>query len=68
MTNYEMVCLTKEAKKRIDDYPFEADDRFIMLGEISQMTGHCVIIRFGDNKTFLWYHTENFESVHPDDT
>jgi len=42
------------------EYPFAEHDRFVYLGDIVQMPGHCVVVRLRDDKVFTCYHTDNF--------
>ena len=49
-------------------YPFADTDKFIYLGDIVQMPGHCILIRFSDGKVFSAYHTENFVELTDDET
>jgi len=44
-------------------YPFKAEDRFVYMGDIVQMPGHCVIVRLQDGKMFCCYHTDGFIAV-----
>lgn len=47
-------------------YPFDKDERFIFLGEIPNMPGHCVVLRMVTGPGLVkpdavfGYHTENF--------
>ena len=43
-----------------DDYPFSKHDRFVYMGDIVQMPGHCIVARLSDGKIFTCYHTYNF--------
>ena len=45
------------------EYPFTRKDRFIYLGDIVQMPGHCVVVRISDGHVFCCYHTDNFVKV-----
>jgi len=42
------------------EYPFSESDRFVYMGDIVQMPGHCVVVRLGDGKVFTCYHTDDF--------
>jgi hypothetical protein len=44
-------------------YPFRPEDRFVYLGDIVQMPGHCVVVRISDSKVFCCYHTDDFAEV-----
>lgn len=41
-------------------YPFTSKDTFVYLGDIAQMTGHCVVVRNQDGRIFTCYHTDDF--------
>ena len=41
-------------------YPFSRKDLFVYLGDITNMSEHCVVVRTSDNVVFSCYHTENF--------
>ena len=47
-------------------YPFIKEQRYLFLGEIANMPGHCAVI--GDNSvTYFGYHTENFIELTEDE-
>src|SRR4051812_43666662 len=52
-------------------FPWKVGQMFILLGEIEQMPGHCILIDFGPglekNKLWVGYHTDNFVDVAPED-
>jgi len=41
-------------------YPFRENDKFIILGEITQMPGHCVVVNHKTGEIHCGYHTDNF--------
>ena len=41
------------------EYPFKNGDRVLVLGEISNMPGHMVLVD-RENKIFWGYHKEDF--------
>jgi hypothetical protein len=45
------------------EYPFTVKDRFIYLGDVVQMPGHCVVVRIEDGQMFCCYHTDDFVKV-----
>ena len=49
------------------DYPFTPLDRFIYLGDIVQMPGHCVVTRVSDGRVFNCFHTESFIALTDDE-
>lgn len=49
------------------DYPFSKHDRFVYMGDIVQMPGHCVVARLSDGKIFTCYHTYNFIELNEDE-
>ncbi len=48
------------------EYPYKAGDRVLMLGEVAQMPGHCVIA-LQDGRVLFGYHTENFRRLTEDE-
>ena len=40
---------------------FGGDDKFVFLGEIPNMPGHCVVAGFNSGKLYCRYHPENFQ-------
>jgi hypothetical protein len=50
------------------DYPFTPKDRFVYLGDIVQMPGHCIVVRLKDGHVFTCYHTDNFTELTEDET
>jgi hypothetical protein len=48
-------------------YPFTDKDRFVYLGDIVSMPGHCVVVRLKDNTVFTCYHTSNFVELTEDE-
>lgn len=44
-----------------DDKDFMFDNyRFIFLGEIPNMGGHCVVAGYGSGKIYAGFHNENY--------
>jgi hypothetical protein len=45
-----------------DVYPFSEDDRFIFIGEIPNMPGHCILQEYKQRpfEVLIGYHTGNF--------
>ena len=41
-------------------YPFTKTQTFVMLGEIEQMEGHCVVADIKTGQIYSCYHTEDF--------
>jgi hypothetical protein len=41
-------------------YPFIESDKFIMMGEITQMPGHCVVVNYKTGQIYSGFHTDNF--------
>lgn len=56
--------LPKGCKK--DDYPFSPGVHYLLMGEIRNMRGHCIIVD-KQGKTWWGYHLENFKLVEDDD-
>jgi hypothetical protein len=54
------LCKAVLVKGYEQQYPFSNGEVFVFLGEISNMEGHCVILRTSDNKIFSCYHTDDF--------
>jgi len=42
-----------------DGYPFKKNKRYVFLGEIPNMKGHC-IVSDGKGTLYTGYHNENF--------
>ena len=42
-----------------DSYPFSSEHRYIYLGEIPNMGGHCIVMDDA-GKHYVGFHTENF--------
>jgi hypothetical protein len=49
------------------EYPFSKYDTFIMLGEIEQMLGHCVIAHSKTGQIYIGYHTSDFVELTEDE-
>jgi len=43
-------------------YPFSSKHRYIFLGEIPNMPGHCIVMD-EDGKMYPGYHTSNFTEL-----
>lgn len=43
-------------------YPFFKNVRYIYLGEIPNMPGHCIVMD-DDGKHYVGFHTENFKEI-----
>jgi hypothetical protein len=41
-------------------YPFRENDKFVVLGELKQMPGHCVVVNHKTGEIHSGYHTDNF--------
>ena len=46
-----------------DKYDFKNGQRFVFLGEIPNMPGHCVVADCDTGKVHSGYHIENFEVI-----
>ena len=53
--------IAKEYKKM-----FPPQDRYIFMGEIKQMPGHCILCQYPKGEMIMGWHTDNFIPV-PDD-
>lgn len=49
-------------------YSFKENDRYIFLGEIPNMPGHCVVIEYNKGKIYSGYHTSNFIELSEEET
>lgn len=47
-------------------YPFSLKHRYIFLGEIPNMRGHCIVMD-DKGKNYIGYHTENFIELTDDE-
>ena len=61
-----VVFNPKVPKEYADQYPFEKDQVYLLLGEIENMEGHCVVVE-NSGKVFWGYHTENFDELKEND-
>jgi hypothetical protein len=50
-----------------NEYPFTKKDVFIYMGDITNMSGHCVVVRTKDNVIFTCYHTDDFVELNEDE-
>lgn len=69
--SYSLVKLSKDMEdwlkaKSKSDSPLLQDSRFIFLGEIPNMPGHCVVAAFSSGKLISGYHTDNFVEIDPE--
>ncbi len=70
--SYSLVRLSKDMEDWLKanskfDSPLLQESRFIFLGEIPNMPGHCVVAMFSSGKLLSGYHTDNFVETDPDD-
>lgn len=49
-------------------YPFKKDDAYVLLGEIEQMPGHCVVSHMKTGQIYSGYHTDNFIELTEEET
>jgi hypothetical protein len=65
MKTYPLVRFDfdKLPKKYWKDYPFSIYDHFVLLGEIEQMAGHCIVVNCKTGQLHVGYHTENFTKL-----
>ena len=54
-------------EKYHNEYPFSKHQKFVMLGEIDQMDGHCVVADIKTGHVYSCYHTENFVELTEDE-
>jgi hypothetical protein len=48
-------------------YLFRTSRRYVFLGEIQNMPGHCIVVDLKTGRVFSGWHTENFEELPADD-
>ena len=48
-------------------YPFTTQGRYIYMGEIPNMRGHCVVADHNTGQIFSGYHVENFVELTEDE-
>ena len=53
-------CTLSEEKIREFQYPFNGNIKYVFLGEIINMPGHCVVADYNDGMIFSGYHTDDF--------
>lgn len=51
-----------------NNYPFTDDGRYIFLGDIPNMPGHCVVVDYMTGQVFCGYHTDSFIELDIDET
>ena len=49
-------------------YPFKPSKTDVVLGEIPNMPGHCVVADVKTGRVWAGYHTENFQEIPEDET
>jgi len=47
---------------RWEDYPFSKYQKFVFLGEIIQMPGHCIVVDLY-GQTYISFHVDDFEEI-----
>lgn len=55
--------LSRKHTKKGHTNPMLEEERFIYLGEIPNMSGHCITIGHKTGKPYSGYHVENFEEI-----
>jgi hypothetical protein len=61
-------CVLRQEEIDKYDYPFNRNSRYVFLGEITNMPGHCVVMNFEeDGKIIPGYHTEDFAELTEDE-
>ena len=48
-------------------YPFSIYQTFVMIGEIEQMPGHCIVIENGTGAVHTCFHTDDFIELTEDE-
>jgi hypothetical protein len=66
MRQYSLVRVKEEDEGVYTDH-FFPDTKFVFLGEIPNMLGHCVIIGQSTRKTYIGFHIEVFEEIPEDE-
>jgi hypothetical protein len=56
-------CVLSAEKIKEFQYPFNSNVKYIFLGEIANMPGHCVVIDYNDGRIFSGYHTDDFAEL-----
>ena len=44
-------------------YPFSIYDKFVYLGDVVQMPGHCIVVNTTTGQIYCGYHTDNFVEI-----
>ena len=52
-------------QKPYEEFPFKYGQVVVMLGEIEQMPGHCIVATGG--KVYFGYHTDDFTKLIADE-
>jgi len=63
LVKFDFSSLPKEYHR---GYPFSANHRYIYVGEIPNMEGHCIVMD-EKGKIYTGYHTENFVELTEDE-
>ena len=59
--------VTPKLKNAWSEYPFSKHDRFIYMGDIVQMEGHCVVVNVKTGQNYCCYHTDDFVPLSDDE-
>lgn len=63
----DLVKLREERKKDYTRMMFNADARFVYLGDINQVPGHGIFIELGTDRVLAGFDTGDFERVEDDE-
>lgn len=63
---YSLIKIDPEYSESIVP-PFRTGEIFIFLGEIPNMSGHCVILNTKTHEIHYGYHTEDFVELTEDE-
>jgi len=64
---YSIIKYSDEFLEATNLHKEFGEKRFVYLGEIPNMTDHCVIVNISTGAVMTGYHIGNFDEVHPDD-
>lgn len=53
--NWDVECYERDY-----EHNFPINGKFIFMGEIKQMPGHCILCNIKTGKIIAGYHTDNF--------
>jgi len=66
MENYTL-CKADLPEAYKYEYSFKNGEVFIFMGELTNMKGHCIVVRLSDGKLFFCFSIDNFVELKEDE-